>query len=120
MTAMIELPDGIGDGDLEALQDSVTLVRASGRAQADQIDAKLQDGDPWIDVALFCSYTCQICALKLRPWEVAPLHVGDPEEPEPGEEIAARLLRQMLQLGISRYAPDPLGAIAVAERDATT
>jgi hypothetical protein len=67
---------------------------------------------PWIEVARWCSYSCQIDALGLRPWQAPPVCI-DPEDPSPGEEakVMARLLARMLEARISKFEPDPVTAL---------
>ena len=70
-----------GHVDLDAV-DRVALERAMEIAKrdpsrAEQLDGILQQGDPWIEVAEFASYHCQIHALNLKPWENAPSAVDE-------------------------------------------
>jgi hypothetical protein len=91
-------------------------------ATRQQIEAKLES-EPWLDVAKLCAYGCQCAALHLEPWQPPPCWVeiddGDDEiAPVLGRRAAAELLRRMLAAGLSRYEPDPIGALArvAAER----
>jgi hypothetical protein len=71
----------------------------------------------------FCAYHCQMRSLILRPWECPPVWVHDPDDPFDGErpnEMSRRLdsaglLKRMLSHGISRYEPDPEGALRMVE-----
>ena len=65
--------------------------------------------DGWFRTADFCCYHVQRRALGLKPWEVPP--GSGPNTPE-----GQRLLDRMLKAGISRYDPDPLGALLAARR----
>ena len=97
--------------DRAALKLAIKQCRAESPERAAQIDAKLAD-EPWEDVAEFAAYCCQISNLRLKPWQTPPCHVGgDDNQPE-----AVRLLAQLRELGISRWHPDPIAAIAAAER----
>jgi hypothetical protein len=111
----IEVPDGIDPVDFEGLKLSMEQCRVSSKMQADQLDSMLMDRK-WFDVACFAAYDCQIRTLRLKPWETAPMDVIDPNEPRYGEEAAARLLKRMLQAGVSRYAPDPMGTLEASEK----
>jgi len=54
------------------------------------------------------AYSLQMDNLKLKPWQWPPCWV------EPGDrrhKQAAKLLRDMLAAGVSRWHPDPLAAI---------
>ena len=77
----------------------------------------------WDEVAHFCSYHRQYQALNLLPWQSPPAWIGDPDEdlsrPQhrtEGRHEAALLTKKMLALGISRYHPDPVGAIQAAQK----
>jgi len=61
--------------DLDALKRAMVQARRQGEFRAQQIDSRLAS-EPWEEVAKFASYTCQIKALGLRPWEDTPCH-GD-------------------------------------------
>jgi hypothetical protein len=85
---------------------------------------------PWRAVAEFAAYVCQTHRLKLHPAQSPPCQLSELEADEiltagpilafdgSGADISdcrgARLLKAMLGLGISRYHPDPLRAIAEA------
>jgi hypothetical protein len=73
------------------------------------VDFPLQ-GDPWIEVAEFASYSCQLHALNLRPWESLPC-TEDEDDPTPHDKAAQILLRRMPRAGVSRYDADPLTAL---------
>jgi hypothetical protein len=110
------VPDDISDldeVDRQALWDSLAICRASSEGRSDQLDSMLKDRT-WYQVASFASFCCQSDALRLKPFEVAPLHVHDPDLPRRGEEAAAELLGRMLDAGISRYNPNPRRALAEA------
>ena len=97
--------------------------RAEGAARAKQLDSKLRD-EPWKEVAQFASYCAQGRALDLMPWQSPPCHANLRALSEPfGDPRAAResaeLLKKMLALGLSRFEPYPLAAIAEAERQNT-
>lgn len=67
------------------------------------------------------AFTGQCHSLRLRPWQTPPGWLNENVKPEPGpshiSDLAAwKVLRAMLALGISRYHPDPLAAIAEARR----
>ncbi len=77
--------------------------------------------ESWIKAATYAAFHCQMRALYLKPWQDPPCEIADVDDPinpqhVSGHQQAAELLRQMLALGISRYHPDPLRAIAKAKR----
>jgi hypothetical protein len=109
--------------DLNALERALVACRAEGAARAKQLDSKLRD-EPWEEVAQFASYCAQGRALDLMPWQSPPCHANLRALSEPfGDPRAAResaeLLKKMRALGLSRFEPDPLAAIAEAERQDT-
>jgi hypothetical protein len=87
----------------------------------DQVQYKLEHGG-FDETAEFCAYflQCEHLAepLGLRPWHPPPSSV-DLRSPEDVACPSGQLLLRMLDLGISRYHPDPLAALASAERRAT-
>ena len=105
--------------DRAALELAVKLCRAES-VHAEQIADKLKD-EPWETVAEFCAYHCQMDSLNLKPWEIPPCEINNPDDPDDlprpyaGRYEAAKLLKRMLAAGVSKYHPDPLAAIAAAE-----
>jgi hypothetical protein len=105
--------------DRTALERALVACRAESSARAKQIDSMLADR-PWEDVAQFASSCAQGRALDLMPWQSPPCHANLRALSEPfGDPRAAResaeLLKKMQALGLSRFEPDPLAAIAAAE-----
>ena len=100
--------------DRRALKLAMGLCRNESPERAQQIDAKLED-EPWEDVAEFAASCCQSRSLHLEPWSLPPCHGDSVHHPDPE---AKKLLRQMLDLGISRWHPDPMAAIEEAKRKA--
>jgi hypothetical protein len=98
---------GLSAADRAALELSMRLAR---KERDEQLDRMLEDR-PWAEVATFASYSCQIDFLELQPWQSPPM-CGDTE---PIDDNALRLLSRMLRCGISRYAPNPVGALRAAE-----
>jgi len=94
--------------DEEALAEAMRIARLEpGRAW--QLDEKLKD-EPWRDVAEFAALCVQSRALHLKPWELPPCEINEDDADSPGK----RLLKRMLDAGVSRYAPDPLAALEAA------
>ena len=106
--------------DRAALSLAIERVRAQDGGRAPQIDRMLADTDR-TEVGMFAAACCQRQALQLKPWQIPPCRIRDPDHPDrsrdrrygeiDGRYDAARLLRQMYDLGISRWHPDPLAAI---------
>jgi hypothetical protein len=103
--------------DREAMRRAVETLLQTEPEWRDQIAAMLQS-QPWEEVGLFAATCCQIKVLALKPHECAPAETHDVAEPSDVYSYRAsevRLLRQMLSLGVSRFDPDPIAAIAAAE-----
>jgi hypothetical protein len=67
----------------------------------------------WLAAAVGAAFDCQSRALDLPPWGRPPCVAklrGNRRDP------AVHLLKRMLRRGVSRFEPDPLGAIARAGR----
>jgi hypothetical protein len=100
--------------DRAALKLAMGLACAEDRERARQIGSMLKD-EPWEDVAQFAAYVCQGRSLHLAPWESPPCWGDSEHHPDPE---AKKLLEQMLALGVSRWHPDPMEAIAEAKKGA--
>jgi hypothetical protein len=106
----------LSDDDRAALALAIEIVRNESAGRRAQIDDKLKC-EPWFEVATFCADRAQSVALTLKPWECWPPCTVEPDDTdEPGQEHrsigkSAALLRQMLACGISRWHPDPVGAL---------
>jgi hypothetical protein len=103
--------------DFEALDRAIRTC--SDRAQ---IESKLAT-ERWRQAAEFASYSCQCDALHLQPWQDPPCWVDDlvgainaGNDDILGDYAAAKLLRQLLDRGLSRYEPDPVNALKQAKR----
>jgi len=115
---MTVLDDYLSDQDRAALERA--LAEALEGESREQVRKKLET-ESWFTVARFAAYSLQMDSLHLKPWQIAPLWI-DPEEideilrvetdADSDEDVAAaRLLKRMLSYGVSRFDPDPMGAI---------
>jgi hypothetical protein len=68
----------------------------------------------WIEAGKSAAYSCQVRVLGLKPWQSPPCY-GDAHPGHDGHADAAVLLKRLLACGLSRYEPDPLGALAKVE-----
>jgi len=106
--------------DKAALALAIEAVRKESPSQCQRIDDRLAAGEDWTDIGKSCAYHRQIVVLDLMPWQSPPCYadLGALREPF-GDPRAAResaeLLQRLLRLGLSRFEPDPLAAIAEAE-----
>lgn len=116
------MPTTLTKTDRAALELALKLTLAEPD-RTEQIGCKLAE-DGWFDAATFASYHRQCDALHLAPWESPPCWIDDPDATlaapnnvpwAHGAHEAARLVKRMMVLGISKYHPDPLGAIEAAK-----
>ena len=111
--------------DRIALQKAIEYCRAHSKIRREQIDDMLKER-PWEQVAHFASSFAQEDSLDAAPFEHLPCDLPDDydpaTDPEPvkGGREAYRLRQQMLDLGISKFHPDPVAAIAEAKRRAAS
>ncbi len=99
--------------DREALERAVAIAQ-SDPMTADQMEVRREDGQSWEEIAESAAYHCQRRSLKLSPFQEPPC-VVDEDDPKERDKAAQRLLRKMLDAGVSRYEPDPLSALAEKE-----
>ena len=109
--------------------DRAAMTLAIGRARAESADSRerieeILAREGFAEAGETAAYWAQDTALRLRPWQTPPcwvhdiegeLAAGDDGDDVHGRKRAARLLRRMRDLGISRWHPDPVAAIAEAE-----
>jgi hypothetical protein len=107
--------------DRDALERAIAMAGRLEPGRSEQLNHMLADGRPWREVAEFAAYCAQCITLRLRPWESPPAWVGDLRATlaagdDGGSEYrAAQLLQRMLAAGISKYEPDPVGALERAK-----
>jgi hypothetical protein len=95
------------ENDIAALRDATQIMLADPH-WTKSIKQRLQE-DGELETGQFCSYCCQYDSLGLAPWQTAPMD-SNPSQ----KDDAGRLLEQMLALGVSTYAADPIAAIEAA------
>ncbi len=78
-----------------------------------------QPDEPQTEDECLTAYSAQIDNLHLKPWESPPccVDLDAPLVGHPDDFKAVRLLEKMLAAGISRWHPDPLKALAEAEKN---
>jgi hypothetical protein len=101
--------------DLEAMRLAIETLRRDPEL-SDQIELMLRNQSEQ-EVGAFAAGFCQVRNLKLKGWECPPV---DSSSAEPADCYGHRanevaLLRRMLRAGVSRFHPDPLAALTVAE-----
>jgi hypothetical protein len=129
LTATMRAYPPLTAADHEALARSIALARAASEQQRAQIDRMLIDEGFW-RAARFSSYACQDSRLELKPWEIPVcwLRDADPDtllqslkgkrSDQNGHRRAALLLKKLLENNLSRFEPDPLGALERVEAKA--
>jgi hypothetical protein len=117
MSAYEMMRSAMTRNDRDALKLALQMCCAEDQARAYQIASMLEDRDrSWEEVASFAASHCQRTSLALMPWDMPPCDVSEDDDSEGVDAAAVKLLRKMLAAGVSRYAPDPLAALAEAER----
>src|SRR5215472_1607185 len=95
--------------DRDALERAITTARLESPGRSEQLDTMLASR-PWRKVGEFAAYSCQMDSLHLKPWQWPPCWVDDlvgdiqrGDDGTHGHYRAARLLRKLLDAGLSRY-----------------
>jgi len=114
--------------DSEALTRAIEWKRVRSRADRHEVDEQLRAGSSWLMVALDACYDAQMLLVRPRLWMPLPMDV-DPNEVETiiakgddgvnGGYQAARLVKNLLAAGLSKYEPEPLKALAAAKAQRT-
>jgi hypothetical protein len=114
-------PAQLSELDRDALTRAIEMAR---KLAPDLVEHWLATGT-WFVAAVKCASLCQRKALGLRePWRFwAPADVEPNDADAPGLEHrgisdSARLLRRMLAVGVSKFEPDSVNALARVERAA--
>src|SRR5262245_25968760 len=105
--------------DQRELRDRAAMQAAIEMMRADQRD--LIDNQSEQEAGMFAVGFLQVKNLRLKAWECPPCdtsNVADPSDRYGSRPSEVALLRKMLSLGLSRYEPDPLGALERAEAGA--
>jgi hypothetical protein len=105
--------------DLAAMKRAITLERARGARERQAIDDRLRE-QSWHEVGQFASWCCQDRAMRLRPYDCPPCRIKSTDPNDSSDDWGWRpseiaLLRKLLDAGISRYHPDPIGALEEAK-----
>jgi hypothetical protein len=109
--------------DREALQRGLELMRAESEQERERIERELAQYG-WRHAAETAVYHCQDSRLHLRPWQPPPCWLRTDEDVQAGlaqpfgvdgRRAAAELVQRLLAAGLSRYEPDPVGALAALE-----
>ena len=99
----------LSEVDRDALERALALAKAS-----DEPGRREQRHKDWFEAAASAAYSCQRRALQLKPWQSPPCY-GDAHPGRDGHADAAVLLKRLLDNNLSRWEPDPIGALAAIE-----
>jgi hypothetical protein len=110
----------LSDVDRDALKRCIEMARTYPNRD-EQISWKLGAGGcSWQETARFCAYLCQAKNLQLEIQEFPPCWLLDADDVEgpafKRKPEAARLLRRLLDAGLSQYEPDPVRTLEAVER----
>jgi hypothetical protein len=99
--------------DQDALRRALNEARREP-SRAGQL-ARMEKNQGLLAAQMQAAYGCQTRNLKLKPWESPPMF-GDVEGGDASARDKAReLLDRVLATGLSRYEPDPVGALQAIE-----
>jgi hypothetical protein len=110
--------DELSAVDIDALERALARVRASkDPSRREQIARMLRED--WYKGAHFAAYSCQIDALKLKPWRDPPCYGHLKTDAGAYSDPAAHELADRLEAaGLSIFGPDPIAALARIEAHA--
>jgi hypothetical protein len=104
-------PGKLTEVDREAMTRAIEMARQRCAADCEQIEEMLRER-PRHECGAFAAYSAQCHALGLRPWQTPPCELTDSDraldsvrgDDDPrGSRAAARLLRRLREVGLSRY-----------------
>jgi hypothetical protein len=121
MTTTTQENATISDIDRDGLERALAIMlkhRELGR----DFKRRLDEGEPWADIARHAAVSCQTQAMGLKSWQVAPCEVEINQIDPPGDEHrrtrhASLTLERLLNAELSRWEPDPPAALARIERE---
>ena len=100
--------------DLAAMARAIAWVRQHRPDHAKEIDDKLKH-EGFEAAGEFAADRSQYANLKLRPWETSPCNIWGYDQ-----SAAIALRDRLLAAGLSVFEPDPMQALAEAERKQRT
>jgi len=104
--------------DRDAFTRAIATYRKERYGGDEHITDKIKE-DGFEVAGQFAAYWCQRRNLKLAPFEFPPCWLSGVDDTEgadfKGKPAAARLLKRLLEAGLSKYEPDPLAALAAAD-----
>jgi hypothetical protein len=107
--------------DIEAFGRAIAIYRRERHGGDEHITEKIEE-DGFETAGRFAAYYCQRKRLKLAPYEFPPCWLSDVDDVEgpdfKGKLKAARLLKRLLDAGLSKFEPDPIAALEAAKLQA--
>ena len=111
------------DLDRDAFARAIAQMQAeaAGSHGRQLIDALLAKGQSFAETGETACYFCQTKALRLKPWQSPPMYAAartdGHDNGSGGWKVAELLAHRLLAAGLSRFEPDPLGALERVERE---
>jgi hypothetical protein len=96
--------------DLAAMGRAINWMRAESPDRAEQIEHKLKH-EGFEAAGEFAAIAAQDQTLHLKPWECAPCNIWGYNQ-----SSAIELRNRLVAAGLSVFEPDPMQALAEAER----
>lgn len=107
----------LSDVDRDAFTRAIeTMLRSPEAIYRNDFKRRLSTKESWEKIGRHAASVCQCRALKLAPWQTAP-HQAEPNQVDEagfeyrGTAVASALVGKLLAAGLSRYEPDPIGAL---------
>jgi hypothetical protein len=111
--------------DRDALERCILAARAVAPIYDRAINTMLARGEPWDGVAGYACHVAQSASLDVMPWQQVPAFVHSesalrqPFGLAKAERESAEIKLKLKALGLSRFEPSPLAAIAEVEQRRT-
>ena len=114
--------DDLSEADREALERCIEAIRQEAPSRRKEVASKLAS-EGWRATAEWACWLCQDRNLKCKPWQwVTPGRIGDVQvsltaDPNghTGERSAAEIVRRLFKVGLTKFEPNPLAALARIE-----
>jgi hypothetical protein len=122
---MNEVESGLSEVDRDAFARAISIMlRHSESIYRTDFKGRLTEAtESWAKIGRHAAATCQVYALRLRPWQTVPCDAEPGEIDPPGFEhrgtrAASAIVGRLLAADLSRFEPDPVNALARVERAA--
>jgi hypothetical protein len=111
----------MNDLDHDAFKRAIELMQAepAGSHGRELIEALLAKQQSFEETGETACYYCQCKALRLQPWQSPPMYAAPRtdghDDGSQGWKAAEMLAYRLRAAGLSKFEPDPLGALERAE-----